>query len=92
MREAFPKSEHGSAELATWAAYRKLKLKSARRARAIYNGEARRIDGWELEAIEHAALEQARRDYINAKNRKEALKQRLAVKHAHFHSGADDLV
>jgi len=88
IREAFPITEHGNAKRAVWAAYRKMKLKTERRARSIWNGEARLIKAEEMRAIENAAIEQARRDYIQAKNRVEALKQHIASEHAHFHGGS----
>lgn len=60
IRELYPVSVHGGAKGSIWVAYRELKLKSLRRARAIWNGEARRIDGWELDALrERKARQQA---------------------------------
>jgi hypothetical protein len=90
MHDAFPVSRHGNAQASIWAAYRKLKLRTERRARAIWNLEARRIDAAEMRALEDAALEQARRDFIDAKNRKEAIKQRVAARFANFHSSDVD--
>lgn len=90
MREAFPQTAHGNAKGSVWAAYRKLKLSTERRARAIWNGEARRIDAHEMRALEDAAIEQAQRDYITAKNKIEAYRQRIAETHTHFHGSQAD--
>jgi hypothetical protein len=86
MKYAFPVSKHGNAGASIWAAYRGLKLRTLRRARAIWNGEARRIDSWEMEALREAELKQARLEYVRARNRIEVLRQRVDEKHAHYHS------
>ena len=83
---AFPVKEHGTSERAAEVAWRKLGLKTLRRARAIWNGEARRVDAWELDRLKEAELEQARVEYVGARNRIEALTQRANERHARIHS------
>ena len=57
LRETFPVGIYGSAKNACAAAARRLRLASQRRARAIWNGEARRIDAHEMAALRAAQLE-----------------------------------
>lgn len=83
MREAFPKERHGTVQAACWAAYRQLKLSTERRARAIWHGEAKRIDAHEMQAIRKAALD----GYINQRNR--AVARIEALENAARRSGAD---
>lgn len=58
IREAYPPSRYGNAKAAIWAAYRGLKLRSTRRARALYNGEAKRVDAHEMDALRRAAVKE----------------------------------
>lgn len=76
MQEAFSKNGE-PIKSSIWNAYRKLKLRSERRARAIWHGEVKRIDAHEMEALERAALERAQDEYIKAKYRIETLKAAL---------------
>lgn len=82
----FPEKEHGTAERAQDVAKRTLGLKTLRRARAMWNGEARRVDAWELDALREAELEQARKEYVGARNRIEAIRQRQHEIHSRTHS------
>lgn len=75
MRNAFPKARHGTIQAACWAAYRSLKLSTERRARAIWNAEAKRIDAHEMHALEQAALNEYIRQRNDAMARIEALQQ-----------------
>jgi hypothetical protein len=77
MRGAFPPERHGNAKAAIWAAYRALKLSTERRARAIWNGEARMIRAHEMDALRNAELEQARRERTELRARLDALDARL---------------
>lgn len=84
IKYAFPEKTHGNAEASQWAAYRKLRLRTLRRARAIWNGEAKRVDAWELDRLQEAELEQARKEYVGARNRIERLTQRANARRSHF--------
>lgn len=79
IREAFPVARYGNAKAAVWAAYRRLKLKTERRARALWNGEAQRVDGWEMDALRRALLERARDEHARTKRTIERLERALAV-------------
>lgn len=72
MREAYPQHRYGNAKAACWHAFRSLKLSSERRARAIWNREARRIDAHEMDALRRAALEEVRRERQRALERIES--------------------
>lgn len=69
IREAYPPARHGNAKGAIWAAYRGLKLRSIRRARALYNGEAKRVDAHEMDALRRAAIEELARERNRALER-----------------------
>ena len=86
IKFAFPEKEHGSKERAQERAWRKLGLKTLRRARAIWNREARVIHSWEMDRLREAELEQARKEYVGARNRIEELTQRANERHARIHS------
>ncbi|WP_299076682.1 hypothetical protein, partial [uncultured Paraglaciecola sp.] len=58
IQEVFPTSIHGSVQMACWVAYRKLKLSTERRAQTIWQGRARRIDSWELDALRYEKAKQ----------------------------------
>lgn len=79
IREAFPVAKFGNAKAATWAAYRQLKLKTERRARAIWNGEAVRVDAWEMDALTRALLERARLEHEQTQQRIKALESALGI-------------
>lgn len=83
IREAYPPGRYGSAQRACWAAYRKLKLASERRARAIWNQEARRIDAHEMDALRRAALEEVTRERERALDRIKQLESMVAASHHH---------
>lgn len=87
MRDAFPKKKHGTVQAACWAAYRKLKLSSERRARAIWSGEARRIDYHELEALKEAARRQYIADRDRALARLQSLEGVIVAAHSHDYGG-----
>ena len=91
IHEAFPIDRYGTAQAAIWAAYRKLKFRTERRVRAIWNGEARRIEANEMRELENAALGQARRNFIDAKNRIAVLREEINARHTHYHSNPFDL-
>ena len=86
IQYAFPKAEHGTAERAQERAWIKLGLRTLRRARSIWDGEAKRVDAWELDALREAELEQARKEYVGARNRIEAIRQRQHEIHSRAHS------
>lgn len=86
MRDAFPVSRYGNAKASIWAAYTKLKLVSPRRCRSIWNGEARRIDAFEMTALERAALEEAQHQYARSQHNIAMLEAALRISDAEFHS------
>ena len=79
MREAFPAAKHGNAKAAIWAAYRALRLPTERRARAIWNGEARLIRAHEMDALRKAELEQVKHERATLRARLDALDARLTA-------------
>lgn len=79
IQEAYPAAAWGSAKAAIWQAYRSLKLTSERRARAIWNGEVRRVDSWEMEALRDAALRRARIEHERTKGRIATLEAALRI-------------
>lgn len=85
IRDAFPTSRYGNAKASCWHAFRKLKLASERRARAIWNSEARRIDAHEMDALRVAALEEYRREKQRAQDRIAALEAALIHQDPDFH-------
>lgn len=90
IREAFPKEKHGGAKSAIYAAYRYIAPKVAkkfteRRARAIWEGTARRIDAEEAAVLRRAQIEEARREQMELRERLVRLDAALAVADAEFH-------
>ena len=79
MREAFPVSRYGNAKAATWAAYRQLKLATARRAKAIWSGEARRIEAHEMDALRRAVLDELHRSRLETLEKIEHLERELSI-------------
>ena len=84
MREAFPKEKYGGYKQAVYAAYRYMMPKAnkritERRARAIWDGEARRIDLEEADILRRAAIEEARREQNELRARLAALDAKLAT-------------
>ena len=79
IREAFPVAQYGNAKAAIWAAYRRLKLRTERRARALWNGEATRVDAWEMDALTRALLERARLEHERTEQRIRALEAALGI-------------
>lgn len=83
MREAFPKGRHGSVYSAQYAAFvymrRALhKNMTFRRARAIWEGAAKRIDAEEAEALKRAKFEEAQREIQDLRRRISELDAELA--------------
>lgn len=90
IREAFPRSRYGGAKTAIFAAYRFIaprvtKKFTERRARAIWEGTARRIDAEEASALKLAQIEEARREQQELRSRLASLDRALAVADAEFH-------
>ena len=90
IREAFPKDRYGGAKAAIYAAYRYIAPKVAkqfteRRARAIWEGTARRIDAEESTVLRRAQIEEARREQEDLRQRLLRLDAALAVADAEFH-------
>lgn len=81
IREAYPTTRHGNAKGAIWAAYRGLKLRTVRRARSIYNGEAKRIDAHEMDALRRAALKELQDARYRALERIEQIQSLAAGAH-----------
>lgn len=91
MREAFPRHRYGGAKAAIYAAYRYMAPKvrkpfSERRARSIWEGTARRIDAEEAQALQSAAIVEARREQAELKDRLARLDAALAAIDEGFHS------
>lgn len=59
MHECFPSLTYGSVQRAIWKAYTTLKLRSERRARSLYHGEAPCVYAEEMDALRE---EKARQD------------------------------
>lgn len=90
FREAFPARRYGGAKAAIWAGYRYIAPKvnkqfTERRARAIWEGAARRIDAEEAAIIQKAKIEEARREYRELHERLSALDASLASIDEAFH-------
>src|SRR5688572_17214193 len=90
IREAFPKTRHGGAKPAIFAAYRYIAPKvtkkfTERRARAIWEGTARRIDAEEANALRLAQIEEARREQYELRQRLARLDTALAMVDEEFH-------
>lgn len=84
IREAFPKERYGGAKPAIYAAYRYIAPKVAkkfteRRARAIWEGTARRIDAEESAILKRAQYEEAKREQQELRARLVRLDAVLAV-------------
>jgi len=56
-----------------------------RRVRSIWNGEARRIDSYEMSDLERAAAEEARNEFTTSIKRAARMAQFLAAQDADFH-------
>jgi hypothetical protein len=90
LREAFPRHRHGGAKAAIYAAYRYIAPKvtkqfTERRARAIWEGTARRIDAEESTVIRRAQIEEHRREQQELRERLVRLDAALAVVDEAFH-------
>lgn len=90
FREAFPESRYGSVKAALYAAHRALGRKLAkeftyRRARAIHEGKARRIDAAEMEALKLALIEENKREQQNLRARLASLDATIASYEAAAH-------
>lgn len=84
IREAFPRDLYGGYKAAVYAAYRfispRVKKKfTERRARAIWDGEARRIDMEEAAALEAALIEEAHNETKRLRARLAALDEKIAA-------------
>jgi hypothetical protein len=84
MREAFPRDLYGGYKAAVYAAYRfispRVKKKfTPRRAAAIWNGEARRIDMEEAAALEEALIEEHQNETKRLRARLAALDAKIAA-------------
>jgi hypothetical protein len=84
MREAFPRDLYGGYKAAVYAAYRFIsprvkKQFTMRRAAAIWNGEARRIDMEEAAAIEEALIEEAHNEQKRLRARLASLDEKIAA-------------
>lgn len=88
--EAFPKWRYGSVkamvrEAHTFIGRRVVKDFTYRRARSIWEGKARRIDGEELDALRAAVFEETRREQRELRARLGALDEMLARVDEAFH-------
>lgn len=93
IREAFPRQRYGGAKAAIYAAYRYMVPKvnkhfTERRARAIWEGTARRIDAEESAALRRARFEEAHREQRDLRARLARLDAALAVVDEAFDSQA----
>lgn len=84
IREAFPKEIYGGYKAAVYAAYRYIsprvsKRFTERRARAIWDGEARRIDMEEADALRAALIEEAKNETHRLRARLATLDQKIAA-------------
>lgn len=86
MHEAFPIEPGSNAKARIWEAYRKLKLRSVRRARSIWNGEAKRIDHHEMTALQAAVLKRARIEHARTRDRIASLETALRVADENYFS------
>lgn len=83
FKEAFPERRYGSVKEMLNAAYRTLSPKvtkdfTHRRARSIWEGAAKRIDGEEVDALRIAALEEHKREQRELRARLASLDEMLA--------------
>lgn len=93
MRGAFPRHRYGGAKPAIYAAFRFIAPKvtkkfTERRARAIWEGTARRIDAEESAVLRLAEIEEARREQRELRQRLARLDAALAVADQDFHCEA----
>lgn len=84
MRDAFPRDFYGGYKAAVYAAYRYIsprvsKQFTLRRAAAIWNGEARRIDMEEAAALETALIEEAQNETKRLRARLASLDAKIAA-------------
>jgi len=84
IREAFPRDLHGGYKAAVYAAYRFISPRvskhfTLRRASAIWNGEARRIDMEEAAALKAALIEEAKNETARLRARLVALDEKIAA-------------
>lgn len=90
MREAFPAARYGGSKAAIWAAFRYISPKvqkrfTERRARAIWEAQARRIDAEEAAILQKARIEEARREQHELRARLASLDAALARIDEDFH-------
>lgn len=83
IREAFPRDLYGGYKAAVYAAYRFMsprvtKQFTLRRASAIWNGEARRIDMEEAAALREALIEEAKNETARLRARLASLDEKIA--------------
>jgi hypothetical protein len=88
--EAFPRHRYGGAKGAIYACFRYVAPKvnkpfTERRARSILEGTARRIDAEESAVLRRAALEEARREQAELRDRLARLDTALAAIDQDFH-------
>jgi len=93
IREAFPKDLYGGYKSAVYAAYRFIsprvgKRFTERRARAIWDGEARRIDMEEADALRAAMIEEAKNEAFRLRARLASLDEKIAAAEAVAHRQA----
>ena len=85
IREAFPTKRYGSVLAAQCEAFTFLarqgleKTVTMRRVRAIWEGQALRIDGEEKDALRRAAIEERKRERTDLRNRLSELDEELAL-------------
>jgi len=84
IRDAFPRDLYGGYKAAVYAAYRFIsprvsKQFTLRRAAAIWNGEARRIDMEEAAALETALIEEAQNEQKRLRARLASLDEKIAA-------------
>lgn len=89
IREVFPTNSHGSVKAACYAAYRALKLATVRRAETIWQGAAKRIDPWELDALRY---EKAKQDDLKTINDLKRTATTLAqIDPTHYRATIDEI-
>lgn len=84
FREAFSLRRYGKLDNAFYHAVRFISPKvqkefTARRARSIHEGTARRIDSEEMDALREAVKEEARREQIELRTRLASLDAKIAA-------------
>jgi hypothetical protein len=90
VQEAFPRQRYGGAKGAIYAFFRYASPKvnkpfTERRARSIWEGTARRIDAEESAVLRRAAIEEARREQAELRQRLARLDTALASIDPDFH-------